>query len=530
MRFEDWQPPIIEDGKPTRWNWVVQHPEKLIIKKQTSIGSFTYINAREGVEIQENVQIDSHCSIYSYHTFQETTQKGKVLIKKNVHIGSHCTVMPGVTIGENTTVEPYSFVNADLPSQVIASGTPAKIKEKIEMVKPEITAGKDDLIKWKIPLFKTYSDEADVEAIAKVVRRGTSWALGPEIEKFELSIAQLINTKFALSFNSGTSALHALLLAYNIQGKEVIVPSFTFIATVNAVVLAGGIPIFAESEADTFGLDAEDVKRRITKNTKAIIPLHYGGFPSRDTEKLSRIAEANDIFIIDDAAESLGSKINGKLIGSFGHSAMFSFCQNKVLATGEGGMIVTNSAEIYEKAKLIRSHGRVEEAQDYFSHTGDNDYIQAGYNYRMPTIIAALGLAQLEKMPKIIELRRNHAHYLHQQLSEIKEIQTPVELPGHYSVYQMYTIKLEHKKIRDQLQAHLAKNDIMSKVYFNPVHLKTIYQKNYGCKEGDLPQTETLSNRVLNLPLYPSMSTEELYYLTQKIKEFFKERKPWPNN
>ncbi len=522
MRFEDWQPPVIEHGKLTKWNWIVQHPQNFILGKKTDIGSFSYINAKGGVTIEDEVQIGSHCSIYSLSTIDN--KEAPVLIKHNARIGTHSTIMPGVTIGENTIVGAHSFVNKDLPKNVVAFGVPARVIRLLEQsnVPPPSLITENS---WKIPLFKTYSDEADVEAVAKVLRRGTYWAIGPEIEQFETAIASLVNTKYALTFNSGTSALHALLMAYDVKGKEVIVHSFTFIATANAVVLAGGIPVFAESEPETFGLDAEDVKKKITKNTVAIVPLHYGGFPSRDTEKLRQIAEENNILMIDDAAESLGSKINGKPIGSFGHSAMFSFCQNKVLATGEGGIIVTDSQEIYEKAKLIRSHGRIEEVQDYFSHTGDNDYIQIGYNYRMPTIIAALGLAQLEKMSKIIELRRTHAYYLNQRLSEIKGIQIPLELPGHYSVYQMYTLKLENKKMRDQLQMYLANKKIMSKVYFNPVHLKTIYRKIYGYKEGDLPQTEDLSNKVLNIPLYPSMNPEELDYLTQSISQFFKEGK-----
>ena len=525
-----WQSPVAEDGKLTKWNWMVQHPENLILRKNTSIGAFTYINAKYDVEIQENVQIDSHCCIYSHHTLNNTQQKGKVFIKKNAFIGSHCTIMPGVIIGENVIIEPYSCVNTNIPDNSIASGNPAKIKSEIK----KLTTTTEKKIEqtppspkntWKISLFKTYSDEADVEAVAKVLRRGTYWAIGPEIEQFEQAIAKLINTKFALAFNSGTSALHTLLLAYNIKDREVIIPSFTFIATANVVVLAGGIPIFAESEPDTFGLDAQDVESRITPKTIAIIPLHYGGFPSRDIEKLRAIADKHKLFLIDDAAESLGSTINNKHIGSFGHAAMFSFCQNKVLATGEGGIIVTDSQEIYEKAKLIRSHGRVEETQDYFSHVGDNDYIQVGYNFRMPSIIAALGLSQLEKMPIVIHLRRSHAKFITEKLSNIKELHLPTELPNHYSVYQMYTLTLPNKTIRDQLQTHLTQKQIMSKVYFNPVHLKTIYRKAYHYKQGDLPKTESLSDRVLNIPLYPSLSSEELEYLTHSIQEFFaKER------
>jgi len=376
----------------------------------------------------------------------------------------------------------------------------------------------------KIPLFKMYHDEDDIEAVSKVIKRGTYWAIGPEIEEFEKKIAAFVGTRYALTFNSGTSALHTLLLAYDVKGKEVIVPSFSFIATANAVVLAGGIPVFAESEADTFGLDAEDVERRITKKTKAIIPLHYGGFPSRDIEKLRKIADQHNLFLIDDAAESLGASINHKNVGTFGHSAIFSFCQNKVISTGEGGVIVTDSKDVYEKAKLIRSHGRVELAEDYFSTTQDNDYVEVGYNYRMPTMLAALGLSQLDKIKKIISLRRDKANYLSCNLSKIKGVSVPKELAGHFSVYQMYSILLENEETRNDLQEYLLKKGIMTKVYFNPIHLKTIYQVRFGCKENDLPSTEGLSRRVLTLPLYPHLNNEELDFIVLNIKNFFENR------
>jgi perosamine synthetase len=366
-----------------------------------------------------------------------------------------------------------------------------------------------------------YSDKKDVEAVGKVIKRGTYWAEGPEVEEFERNIARFIGTKYALVFNSGTSALQTLLMAHDVKGKEVIVPSFTFIATANVVILAGGIPVFAESESETLGLDADDVKKRITNKTKAIIPLHYGGFPSRDIVRLREIADENDLLVIDDAAESFGARIGSKKVGTFGHSAMFSLCQNKVITTGEGGIIVTNLREVFEKAKLIRSHGRVETAEDYFSFIGDNDYIQAGYNFRLPTILAAIGLSQLNKVERVIKLRRRAAYYLAEHLSKIEEVVLPKEKEGHFSVYQMYTIQLKDERTRDALQNHLAKNGIMSKVYFHPVHLKTIYRRDYGYKEGDLPKTENISKRVLNIPLYPTIKKEELNYLINAIAGFF---------
>jgi len=195
---------------------------------------------------------------------------------------------------------------------------------------------------WKIPLFKSYWDENDVGAVAKVIRRGSYWATGPEIELLENNIAKFVGKKYALSFNSGTSALHAALLGHNLTKGEIIVPSFTFISTVNSVVLAGAKPIFAEIEENSYGLNAEDVKKRMTSKTKAIIPVHYGGAPCKEINILKEIAEDHNLLLIEDAAESLGSKIKNEMVGKLGNSSMFSFCQNKIITSGEGGIIVTD--------------------------------------------------------------------------------------------------------------------------------------------------------------------------------------------
>jgi dTDP-4-amino-4,6-dideoxygalactose transaminase len=372
---------------------------------------------------------------------------------------------------------------------------------------------------WKIALFKSYWEEDDVEAVAKVIRRGSYWATGPEIDQFEKAIAEFVGTKYALSFNSGTSALHADLLAHNITDGEVITPSFTFIATANAVVLAGARPIFTEIEEQSYGLDPQDVSEKITNKTRAIIPVHYGGAPCKEIRVLREIADDHDLLLIEDAAESLGSKINNKMVGTFGSSSMFSFCQNKVITAGEGGAIVTDSKEVYQKLKLISSHGRLEKGDSYFSTTKELDYIQVGYNYRMSTISAALALSQLKKIDKIIKLRRGKAEYFNKKLSKLKGIKIPIELKNHYNVYQMYTIQLENNKSREELQQNLTKAGIMTKVYFNPIHIKTVYREKFNYREGDLPETEKISKKVLTLPLYPTLSNKEMDFIVDKIKD-----------
>jgi len=381
------------------------------------------------------------------------------------------------------------------------------------------------LPEWRIPLYKVYWDENDVEAVTKIIKRGTYWTAGPEIEEFERVVANYVGVKYGVSFNSGTSALHAALLAYEIkQGDEVIVPSFTFIATANAPLFVGAKPVFADIEDSTFGLDPNDVERKITRRTKAIMPIHYGGLPCRIKE-LRKIAQEYNLLLIEDAAESLGASVDGRKVGSFGDAAMFSFCGNKVITTGEGGIIVTNSSEIYERLKLIRSHGRLE-SEPYFMSTKSLDYIMLGYNWRISSITAALGLAQMKKLDRIIERRRKNAEYITSKLSKIDEVKVPQPPEGYFHVYQMYTIRVKGGRgVRDALRDHLARKGIMSKVYFEPVHLTHFYREKFGFKGGELPITERLSSEVLTLPLYPTMTIEEMDYIIESIKEFFQNKR-----
>jgi dTDP-4-amino-4,6-dideoxygalactose transaminase len=375
---------------------------------------------------------------------------------------------------------------------------------------------------WKIPLFKSYWDEDDVTAVSNVIRRGTYWSSGPEIEALENELSKYVGEQYILSFNSGTSALHVLLLAHQITSGEVIVPSFTFIATANTVVLAGAKPVFVEIEDQSYGLDPEDVKEKITRRTKAIIPVHYGGFPCKGMQALQEIADDHHLILIEDAAESLGATIDKKMVGTFGQSSIFSFCQNKIITAGEGGAVATHSKEIYQRLKLLRSHGRQENEEGYFSTTQELDYIQVGYNFRLPTINAALVLSQLKKIQKIIAQRREKAASFTQQLSKLKQIKTPTEGKNHFSVYQMYTIGFEDQTTRDKVQNQLTKAGVMTKVYFEPVHLKTFYKQQYKYKLGDLPITETISKRVLTLPLYPTLTDAEIKYITDTITNCFR--------
>ena len=382
---------------------------------------------------------------------------------------------------------------------------------------------KQENTKWKLPLYKIYSDDEDVTLITKIIKRGTKWAIGPEIEEFENEIKNYVGTDYCITLNSGTSALHALFLAYGIRkDDEVIIPSFSFISTANSVLFVDAKPKFTDIEENTFGLDPMMVTKNISSKTKAIVPMDYGGL-SCDIFKIKQIANDNNIILIEDAAEALGSSVKGKKVGSVADSSIFSFCGNKVLTTGEGGAVVTNSKEIYEKLKLIRSHGRVDKTS-YFDNPDVPVYEMLGFNWRMSTITATLGLSQIHKLDKLIQMRQENAKYISSKLSKFNQIKTPNAPKGYEHIYQMYTIRLNNKKIRDNLHNFLTTKKIFSKVYFSPIHLTSFYQNKFKIDRNSLPTTETISEQVLTLPMYPNMTTEEKNYLVDSISEFFEKK------
>lgn len=369
----------------------------------------------------------------------------------------------------------------------------------------------------QIPLFKICWDQKDIKMVKDAIQKGMFWAIGPNVERFEKMLGEYIGARFVVAFNSGTSALHAILFSYGIrQGDEVIVPSFTFIATANAPLFVGAKPVFADIEEETFGLSPESIREKITKNTKAIIAVHYGGCPCKIKE-IKKIAKEYNLLLIEDAAEAFGAEVYRKKVGTFGEGAMFSFCQNKIITTGEGGCAVTDSRKIYERLKLIRSHGEIKN-KDFHQ-----DHITLGFNFRMSNITASLGLSQLEKVERNIKMRGNITRYMTEKIKTIKEVKLPQVIFNPFNVYQMYPIMV-HEGLRDELMDYLGEKGIATKIYFYPVHLSTLYRRKLGYREG-IPVTESISRKILSLPIYPTLKREEADYIVEKIREFFQKMK-----
>ena len=372
-------------------------------------------------------------------------------------------------------------------------------------------------MKWKIPLYKVDWDKEDVRTVTNVIKRGMDWAIGPEIEEFEQSLANYHDSKYCVAFNSGTSAGHAALLSLNLKpSSEIIVPSFTFIATANWPLMIGTKPIFSEIEEETLGMDPSYLDSIISKKTKVLMPIHYGGMPCKIIE-IKKFAEQHKLTLIEDSAESIGSTIGNKKTGSFGDMSILSFAGNKVLPTGEGGAVIVNSKKIYEKLKLIRSHGR-QINSNYFQTNETPNYISLGYNWRMSSMTAALGISQLSKLDKLISKRRKNAQYLSSKLNKHSKIILPFNYKNHKSVFQLFSIRVTDN-LRDDLMTFLTSKGIMSKIFFEPVHLSKFYSKNMN-KKISLPKTEKISQQVLTLPMYPSLTKGDMNFISDSIDEF----------
>jgi perosamine synthetase len=374
----------------------------------------------------------------------------------------------------------------------------------------------------KIPLYRAFTDEGDVQRVSAVLRRGSNWAIGPEVEQFEKEVSSYVGRKYAVSFNSGTSALHASMIALDMgRGDEVVVPSFTFIATSNAPLFVGATPVFADIEPRTYGLDPGRVSDAITKKTKAVVPVHIGGLICEGAQELSKIARERGILLVEDACEALGSTAKESRAGTFGDVSILSFCANKLISTGEGGMVLTDRQDVCERLNLIRSHGRLEK-QPYFSTSLSPEYVSLGFNWRISSMTAALGISQMKKLERAIELRRKVARSLSARLSRVREVEVPLEPDGLRHTYQMYTIKVKGGRgTRDRLNEFLSGKGITSKVYFEPIHLSRFYRKRRGVRQERLPITEEVSGRVLTLPIYPTMTKEEVGYVCDCVREFF---------
>ena len=356
-----------------------------------------------------------------------------------------------------------------------------------------------------IQIAKPLLGKEEIDAVTEVLNSGMI-AQGPKVEEFELAFSKYAGCDYATAVNSGTAALHIALLAHGIgKEDEVITSPFSFIATANSILYTGAKPVFADIELDTFNIDPEKIKEKITSKTRAIMPVHLYGQPA-DMKAIMEIAEDNKLLVIEDACQSHGAKCLGKRVGSFGTGA-FSFYPTKNMTTGEGGMLTTDKKEIADKAKMIRAHG----SKVRYLHE------MLGFNLRMTDIAAAIGIVQLRKLDKFTKDRQINAGILSEGLKEISGLVLPVIKEGCSHVFHQYTIRTKN---RDQLAAFLKKREIDTGIHYPiPIHRQPFY-RDLGYKDF-LPVSEKIVEEVLSLPVHPGVSRDNLQKIIETSKEFY---------
>ena len=340
-----------------------------------------------------------------------------------------------------------------------------------------------------------------------------SGSAGKYIEEFEEKFSKYCEAKYGVATTSGTTALHLAIESLGIRnGDEVITPTFTNAATAFAIIYSGAKPVLVDCEPKTWNIDINQIEEKITNNTKAILPVHIYGHPC-DMDPISNIAEDRNLFIIEDAAEAHGAEYKGKKVGGLGDIGCFSFYANKIITTGEGGMIVTNDKEVAEKAKLLRNLAFSKERR--FLH----DYL--GFNYRMTNIQAAIGLAQLAKINKFIRKKRYIANTYNFLLKNVSGITLPPEMPWAKNVFWMYSILVEDEFgiSRDELMKKLEKKGIETRTFFIPMNQQPVFQKMGLFKGEGYPVAESLSEKGLYLPSGSGLKKEQIKFICGSIKD-----------
>lgn len=367
----------------------------------------------------------------------------------------------------------------------------------------------------KVPYGRQLIDEDDIQAVVEVLR-GDFLTTGPKIEEFEQAVCDYTGAKYGVAVSNGTAALHAACFAAGIgPGDEVITTPITFAASANCVLYCGGRPVFADVKPDTYNIDPDDIKRKITSRTKAIIAVHFTGQPC-EMDEIHQIAKENDLLVIEDAAHALGADYRGKKIGSISDMTTFSFHPVKHITTGEGGMITTNDERLYEQLKLFRSHGITRDERFMTKNEGGWYYeqLELGYNYRITDIQCALGISQLRKLDRFVARRKELAQQYYEAFSGVEEIICPYQKEGCQNSWHLYVLQIEGRKA---VFERLREAGILVNVHYIPVYKHPYYQ-NHGYQDVCCPNAEKLYQNLISIPMYAGLTNEQQSYVSEKIK------------
>jgi len=373
-----------------------------------------------------------------------------------------------------------------------------------------------------IPYGSQWIDEQDIEAVTKTLK-SDYLTTGPKIKEFEDKFADYVDAKYAVAIANGTAALHAATYAAGItEGDEVITTPLTFAATANSVLYQNATPVFADIEPKTYNIDPESIKEKITEKTKAIIPVHYTGQPC-EMDKIKEIAAENNLIVIEDGAHAVGATFKDHKIGSLGDLTTFSFHPVKNMTTGEGGMITTDSKELYDKLMKFRTHGITKDESKYINISHGpwyHEQQELGYNYRITDIQAALGITQLGKLDKFLARRREIINRYNNEFKDIQGLIIPEQLENTNSAWHIYVLQLELEKLtadRKEIFEALREKNLGVNVHYIPVYFHPFYQS-LGYQKGICPKAERLYERIITIPLYPKMTDQQVDEVIKRIK------------
>ncbi|MDE7313406.1 MAG: UDP-4-amino-4,6-dideoxy-N-acetyl-beta-L-altrosamine transaminase [Eubacterium sp.] len=369
-----------------------------------------------------------------------------------------------------------------------------------------------------IPYGRQCIDEDDIRAVTDVLK-SDFLTTGPKSSEFEEAVCNCTGAKYAVAVSNGTAALHAACYAAGIgAGDEVITTPLTFAASANCVLYFGGTPVFADVDPKTYNIDPADIEKKITSRTKAIIPVHLAGQPC-DLDAIYKIAEKHHFIVIEDAAHALGAKYHGKMIGTSSGMTTLSFHPVKPVTTGEGGMILTDQKELYQKLLLFRSHCITRDASAMKKTEGAWYYEQSGlgFNYRLTDLQCALGISQLKKLEHFLERRKKLALQYQEAFAHCPYIITPYQLPGTESGWHLYLIQIPYHN-RKQVFERLREAGIGVNVHYIPVYHHPYYQE-HGYADTFCRNAEQIYKNIITLPLYPSLTDHEQQYVIQKVLE-----------
>jgi len=362
-----------------------------------------------------------------------------------------------------------------------------------------------------IPIAKPWMDERESQAARRPILSG--WVTqGPEVAAFEREFASFVGVKHAVAVSSGTAALHLMMLGLGAgEGDEIITSPFSFVASANCALYVGARPIFVDVAPHTLNLDPALVESAITGRTAGVLAVHVFGLVA-DMPAIQRVADRFGLGVLEDACEALGARLEGRMAGAWSRAAAFGFYPNKQMTTGEGGMIVTDEDDLAVLFRSLRNQGRSERA-------GWLEHDRLGYNYRMSEMTAALGRAQLARLPEMIERRRTVARVYAELLGDVSEV-TPLGPPeDERRSWFVYVVRLAEGVDRDNAVSELARRGIQSRAYFPPIHLMPAYRERFGYAPGDFPVTEAVSRTTIALPFHPLLTREDITFVVEALRD-----------